>query len=115
MRRSFKYRLYPNKRQQQAIEGMPEHCRVLSHRLLAERRVTNGGKPGYPRFKPFGRCHSFAFAKRICDPQRAAVSVENRRRQDHTPPEGTIKTCAVAAKNGRYYAWEDRDNRDPSR
>ena len=38
MRQSFKYRLYPNKAQQQMIEDTLEHCRLLYNRLLAERK-----------------------------------------------------------------------------
>ncbi len=38
MRPSFKYRLYPNKTQQQVIENTLEHCRLLYNRLLAERK-----------------------------------------------------------------------------
>ncbi len=113
MRQSFKYRLYPNKRQQPLIDETLEHCRLRYNRLLAEhqeayeksgktlsyvapansfparkaaipmlqsvhspmlqdvakrldkafhaffRRVKNGEKPGYPRFKSIGRYHSF--------------------------------------------------------
>ncbi len=38
MRPSFKYRLYPNKTQQQVIENTLEHCRLLYNQLLAERK-----------------------------------------------------------------------------
>jgi putative transposase len=38
MRQSFKYRLYPNKAQQQMIEDALEHGRLLYNRLLAKRK-----------------------------------------------------------------------------
>jgi putative transposase len=38
MRKTFKYRLYPNKRQQRLLEQQFEECRWLYNKLLAERR-----------------------------------------------------------------------------
>jgi putative transposase len=38
MRKTFKYRLYPNKQQQRLLEQQLEECRWLYNRLLAERR-----------------------------------------------------------------------------
>lgn len=38
MHQSFKYRLYPNRAQQQMIEDTLEHCRLLYNRLLAEQK-----------------------------------------------------------------------------
>ncbi len=161
MRQSFKYRLYPNKTQQQMIEDTLEHCRLLYNRLLAERqeayekfghtlpyvaqansfperkqaipvlqsvhsqvlqdvakrldkafhaffrRIKTGEKPGYPRFKSFGRYHSFT------DPQGGYAlrdgcvhlsKIGDVKIKLHRPIEGTIKTCTIVVKNGKYYA-----------
>lgn len=38
MHQSFKYRLYPNKRQQQLIDETLEQCRLIYNRLFAERK-----------------------------------------------------------------------------
>lgn len=38
MRQSFKYRLYPNRQQPRIIDDILGHCRLLYHRLLAERK-----------------------------------------------------------------------------
>ena|SRR5690348_5090480 len=38
IRKTFKYRLYPNKPQQRLLEQQPEECRWLYNHLLAERR-----------------------------------------------------------------------------
>jgi len=38
MRKTFKYRLYPNKQQQRLLEQQLEECRWLYNHLLAERR-----------------------------------------------------------------------------
>jgi putative transposase len=35
MRKTFKYRMYPNKRQQRLLEEQPEECRWLYNHLLA--------------------------------------------------------------------------------
>ncbi|PSR20311.1 MAG: transposase [Sulfobacillus acidophilus] len=162
MRQSFKYRLYPNKAQQQMIEDTLEHCRLLYNRLLAERkeayeksgttlsyvvqansfparkaatpalaavhsqvlqdvakrldkafqaffrRVKHGETPGYPRFKPFGRYHSFTYPQggyQIRDQRLLHLSkIGDIKIKLHRPIEGTIKTCTLVAKNGKYYA-----------
>ena len=38
MRKTFKYRLYPNKQQQRLLEQQLEECRWLYNELLAARR-----------------------------------------------------------------------------
>jgi putative transposase len=161
MRQSFKYRLYPNKAQQQMIEDTLEHCRLLYNRLLAERqeayeksgkalsyveqanslparkdaipalqsvhsqvlqdvakrldkafhaffrRVKNGEKPGYPRFKSFGRYHSFTYPQggyALRDGRIHLSKIGDVKIKLHRPLEGTIKTCTIVTKNGHYYA-----------
>src|SRR5260221_6541938 len=39
VRKTFKYRLYPNKQQQRLLEQQLEECRWLYNHLLAERRA----------------------------------------------------------------------------
>ena len=161
MRQSFKYRLYPNKTQQQMIEDTMEHCRLLYNRLLTERkeayekfghtlsyvaqansfpmrkqaipalqsvhsqvlqdvakrldkafdaffrRVKNGEKPGYPRFKSFGRYHSFTYPQggyALRDGRIHLSKIGDVKVKLHRPIAGTIKTCTLVAKNGKYYA-----------
>ena len=38
MRKSYKYRLYPNKQQREIIDKILETCRILYNDFLAERR-----------------------------------------------------------------------------
>ncbi|SMO90210.1 RNA-guided endonuclease InsQ/TnpB family protein [Melghirimyces algeriensis] len=71
------------------------------------RRVQNGGKTGFPRFKGESRYRSFTY------PQ-SGFSVEGKylklskigevRIRLHRQIAGTIKTCSIVKKNGRYYA-----------
>jgi len=160
VRQSFNYRLYPNRQQQRMIDDTLEHCRMLYHRLLAERqeayekfghtlsyvaqansfsarrqaisalasvhsqvlqdvakrldkafqaffrRVKNGEKPGYPRFKSFGRCHSFTYPQSgfgLNDTVLHLSKIGDIKVKLHRPVLGTLKTCTIIVKNGRYY------------
>ena len=161
MRQSFKYRLYPNKSQQQRIDETLEHCRLLYNHLLAERkeayaksrktlsyvaqansfparkqaipalhavhsqvlqdvakrldkafqaffrRVKNGEKPGYPRFKSFGRDHSFTYPQggyALRDTRVYLSKIGDVKIKLHRPIEGIIKTCTLVVQNNKYYA-----------
>ena len=71
------------------------------------RRVNNGEKPGYPRFKSFGRYHSFTYPQGGYAIEQGRVhlsKIGTVKIKFHRPIEGTIKTCTVVVKNGRYYA-----------
>jgi len=161
MRKTFKYRLYPNKAQQQIIDDTLEHCRRLYNRLLAERmesyrqfghstswidqqnslparkdaipalssihsqvlqdvtrrlhktynaffrRVKLGQEtPGFPRFKSFGRYHSFTYTQSGFALQGNTLhlsKIGGVKVKLHRPVFGTIKTCTIIVKNGRYY------------
>lgn len=162
MRKTFKYRIYPNRVQEQRILDTLDHCRLLYNRLLAERiesyqrfnhtvswvdqqksfparkvaipelqmiysqvlqdvtrrldktyqaffrRVKLGQeKPGFPRFKPVGRYHSFTYpqagyalrGRHLHLSKIGEVKIKLSR-----PICGKIKTCTILAKNGKYYA-----------
>ena len=72
------------------------------------RRVKHGEKPGYPRFKSFGRYHSFTYPQggyQIYDQRLLHLSkIGDIKIKLHRPIEGTIKTCTLITKNGCYYA-----------
>lgn len=71
------------------------------------RRVKNGEKPGYPRFKSFGRYHSFTHPQGGYAIEQGRVhlsKIGDVKIKLHRPIEGTIKTCTIVAKNGHYYA-----------
>ena len=71
------------------------------------RRVKNGEKPGYPRFKSFGRYHSFTYPQggyAMRDGRVHLSKIGDVKMKFHRPIEGTIKTCTIVAKNGHYYA-----------
>ena len=160
MRKTFQYRIYPNKAQEQIILETLEHCRLLYNRLLGERkeayekgkhtlsaytpqqsfaarkeaipelktvhsqvlqdvakrldkafqaffrRVQSGEKPGYPRFQPIPRDHSFTYPQagwKVSDRTVTLSKIGEVQITLHRPIEGTIKTVTVIAKNGRYY------------
>ncbi|MEV2911382.1 transposase, partial [Paenibacillus larvae] len=71
------------------------------------RRVKQGENPGFPRFKPEQRYDSFTY------PQGGLAIIGNKVRLSkigdvkiklHRQPQGTIKTCTITVKNGKYYA-----------
>lgn len=71
------------------------------------RRIKNGEKPGFPRFKPEQRYDSFTY------PQGGHMIIGNKVRLSkigdvkiklHRQPQGKFKTCTITVKNGKYYA-----------
>lgn len=71
------------------------------------RRVKNGEKAGFPRFKPVTQYDSFTY------PQAGYSLSGNKLKLSklgevkiklHRQPQGKIKTCTVIVKNGKYYA-----------
>lgn len=70
------------------------------------RRVKSGEKPGYPRFQPIQRYHSFTYPQfgfKVEDRTVRLSKIGDVRITLHRPIEGTIKIATVIAKNGRYY------------
>ncbi|MFQ6135629.1 MAG: RNA-guided endonuclease InsQ/TnpB family protein [Candidatus Hydrothermarchaeales archaeon] len=71
------------------------------------RRVKNGEKPGYPRFKGKGRYDSFTYpqfgfaivGKKLCLSKIGEVNIKL-----HRSIEGTIKTCTIRRDVDRWYA-----------
>jgi putative transposase len=74
------------------------------------RRVQEGEKPGYPRFKSRDRFDSFTFRTygdgiRLLDNDRLRVQhVGTVRVKLHRPIEGTIKTVTLKREAGKWYA-----------
>jgi putative transposase len=74
------------------------------------RRVKNGDKPGYPRFKGRDRFDSFTFPAygdgiRLLDNDRLRVQhVGLIRVKLHRPVEGKIKTVTLKREAGKWYA-----------
>jgi putative transposase len=161
MQRTYKFRLYPTKEEQENIHFVLERCRLLYNRLLAERiaaykqsgrsltyyeqkatlperkqcipalknvhsqvlqnvverldkayqaffrRVKNGEKAGFPRFKPESQYNSFTYPQSgfsIEGKQIVLSKIGDVRIRLHRQPQGTIKTCTIIVKNGKYYA-----------
>jgi putative transposase len=71
------------------------------------RRVKNGEKPGYPRFKGRDRYDSFTFpqsgfainGKKLVLSKIGAVSIKR-----HRPIEGEVKTCTIRRDIDRWFA-----------
>jgi putative transposase len=71
------------------------------------RRVKNGEKAGFPRFKPESQYNSFTYPQSgfsIEGKQFVLSKIGEVRIRLHRQPQGTIKTCTIIVKNGNYYA-----------
>ena len=78
------------------------------------RRIKNGEKPGYPRFKPANRYHSFTYPQAtqfLINPKKKGKdkvklgkfgSIDIRYHRP-IPKEGKLKTCTVLRKNQKWY------------
>lgn len=73
------------------------------------RRVREGQKPGYPRFKSRNRFHSFNFPQfgvgaKLDGKRLKLFGIGRVRVRWHRPIEGEIKTVRMVHKAGRWYA-----------
>lgn len=73
------------------------------------RRVKRGEKPGYPRFKSWGRYNSLTWPQdegfKMLGRNRVHLSkIGSIRAKVHRPLEGRAKTCAIKREAGRWYA-----------
>lgn len=71
------------------------------------RRVKIGEKAGFPRFKPESQFNSFTYPQSgfsIEGKHLQLSKIGNVRIRLHRQPQGTIKTCTIRVKNGKYYA-----------
>lgn len=73
------------------------------------RRVKDGEKPGYPRFKGRDRFHSFAFKQfgvgaKLDGRRLKLFGIGRVPVRWHRPIEGDIKTVRIVHKAGRWYA-----------
>jgi len=63
-------------------------------------------EPGFPRFKAFGRYHSFTYPQvgfKIMNSTLHLSKIGDIKVKLHRPIFGTIKTCTIIVKNGKYY------------
>ncbi|UED75429.1 RNA-guided endonuclease TnpB family protein [Brevibacillus sp. DP1.3A] len=70
------------------------------------RRLKHGEKAGFPRFKGMNRYHSFTYPQTGFSLEGNHIYLSKIglvRVKLHRQVQGTIKTCTVIAKNGRYY------------
>lgn len=102
-------------RKQHIPELKNVHSQVLQHvveRLDKAyqaffRRVKNGEKAGFPRFKPESQYNSFTYPQSgfsIEGKQLVLSKIGHVRIRLHRQPQGTMKTCTIMIKNGKYYA-----------
>ncbi|HEY7414271.1 MAG TPA: transposase [Ktedonobacteraceae bacterium] len=162
MRKSYKYRMYPTKKQLKNLESTLEECRWLYNHLLEMRknaweqdgkglscygqqetypvlkeqrpslngvhsqvlqnvavrvdlafkaffrRCKAGEKPGYPRFKGYGRYDSFTFPQSgfsITHDNRVSLSkIGAVKMVYHRPVCGKLKTCTITrSSTGKWY------------
>ncbi|TMV51513.1 IS200/IS605 family element transposase accessory protein TnpB [Paenibacillus mesophilus] len=71
------------------------------------RRVKNGEKAGFPRFKSQSRYDSFTYPQSgffLRETRLELSKIGGVRIKLHRQPQGTMKTCTITVKNGRYYA-----------
>ncbi len=70
------------------------------------RQLKQGEKTGFPRFKGMNRYHSFTYPQSGFSLEGKYITlskVGTIRIKLHRQMQGTIKTCTVISKNGRYY------------
>ena len=162
MRKAFKYRIYPTKKQETLLENILGICCELFNAALQERRdayklagksinysiqqnqlpqikkdrpelatihsqvlqdvlrrldkgfdaffrrIHNGEKPGYPRFRSRDRYESFTYAQsgfEIRSGKLALSKIGHIKIVLHRPIEGTIKTCTIKrTATGKWFA-----------
>jgi putative transposase len=71
------------------------------------RRVKQGEEPGYPRFQGKNRFDSFTYPQsgyKLEGKFLKLSKIGDVRIKCHRAIEGTIKTCTIKRKNGKYYA-----------
>lgn len=71
------------------------------------RRIKNGEKAGFPRFKPENRYNSFTYPQSgfsIKGKQLVLSKIGDVRIRLHRQLQGRVKTCTILVKNGKYYA-----------
>lgn len=71
------------------------------------RRVKQGDKPGFPRFKGRNQYVSFTYPQagfKLKDNQLYLSKIGDLKIKLHRPMDGKIKTCSVIRKNDTYYA-----------
>ncbi len=131
-KKAFKYRLYPNKAQEQALQETLQRCRELYNAALQERKdayrlqkqsITYNQqanqlpdikelrpeKPGYPRFKSYNRFDSFTYPQvgfaLNADGKHISLSkIGHIKIKLHRPIEATIKTCTIKREIDQWYA-----------
>lgn len=162
MKKTYKYRLYPNKQQIEKLEQTLTTCRMLYNDALNERktyyeknhkgltaftqinslpdkklensylnqvhsqilqdvfrrldkafqnffrRVRQGEKPGYPRFKSANRYHSFTYPQyggfKLTDDGLGLSKIGTIKIKLHRPLESKPKTCTIKREIDRWYA-----------
>ena len=162
MRKAFKYRIYPTKKQETLLKNTLGICCELYNAALQERRdayklagksinysiqqnqlpqikkdrpelatihsqvlqdvlrrldkgfdaffrrIHNGEKPGYPRFRSRDRYESFTYAQsgfEIRSEKLALSKIGHIKIVLHRPIEGTIKTCTIKrTATGKWFA-----------
>lgn len=69
-------------------------------------RVRRSAPPGFPRFKPSSRYHSFTYTQSgfsVKDGKLSLSKIGKVRIKLHRPTEGKIKTCTIKREGGRWY------------
>ncbi len=71
------------------------------------RRLKNGEKPGFPRFKGKNQYATFCYPQsgfEIKGNKLSLSKIGEVKIKMHRPIEGKIKTCSITHKNGKFYA-----------
>jgi putative transposase len=164
MKKSYKYRIYPARKQEKLLNSQLEDCRWLYNHFVAERktsyettgkapglydqinsipglklereglysvhsqvlqnvavrvdlafqaffrRVKSGEKPGYPRFKGYGRYDSITFTQvktggcRILGDKLVVSKIGHIKIKQHRPIKGQPKTATITrSATGKWY------------
>jgi putative transposase len=90
----------------QVLQDVPKRLDLAFQSFF--RRIKNGEKPGYPRFKGKNRYDSFTYPQSgFCLEGKflKLSKIGDVRIKCHRQMEGKVKTCQIKRKAGKYYAY----------
>ncbi|MBE0478884.1 IS200/IS605 family element transposase accessory protein TnpB [Candidatus Aerophobetes bacterium] len=96
-----------NKVYSQALQNVADRMDKAFQNFF--RRVKQGEKPGYPRFKGFNRYDSFTYKQagfgwKIENNKLELSKIGSIKIKLHRPIVGTLKTCTIRKKANKWYA-----------
>ena len=100
MQKTYKFRLYPTRKQTEKLDKTLEICRILYNSCLVDR------KAGYPRFKAENRYDSITYPQtgfEITDGKLKISKIGEIKLKQHRSINGNIKTCIIKKETDKWY------------